>query len=220
MRIFSDITGQRFGRLTCVERTAKRNKQREIMWLCKCDCGNEIVTNGSGLRRGSCRSCGCLQRDGMRDKSATHSLSSDENGNTTRLYKAWCNMKTRCLNPNTREYENYGGRGISVCESWKTGYVEFHNWAIRHGYEENLTLDRKDNDGNYEPNNCHWATNKEQQNNTRRNSFVVFQGETMTVGQLVDKAGVDYASFNQRLRRGWTVEKSLNVPFKKYKARG
>lgn len=207
-----DITGQRFGRLTCVSRSGKGDRQREFSWLCKCDCGKEIVTRGSSLRNGSSKSCGCARIESLKNN-VTHSLSKDNTGRTTRLYRAWLNMKSRCLNPNTPKFKNHGGRGIAVCDEWINDYVNFHNWAINHGYSDFLTLERKDNDGNYEPSNCTWTTYSRQNLNKRDNHFITHNGETKTLSMWADISGISRSTLHERIFiKGWDIEKALNSP--------
>lgn len=182
------------------------------MWLCKCDCGKEIITRGSSLRNGSSKSCGCARIEAVKHNT-THALSKDENGNKSRLYGIWLNMKTRCLNPNTPKFKNHGGRGISIFDGWKMDYVEFHNWAMSHGYKDTLTLERKDNDGNYTPSNCTWATYHEQNINTRNNHVISFHGITQPLIEWSRTLGINYKTLGNRLTQyHWTVEKAFTIP--------
>jgi hypothetical protein len=202
---YKDITGNRYGRLV-VKGRAGVNKSGSITWLCKCDCGKELITSGKSLRRGETRSCGCARNEkiaAVGKRNATHG------GKRTKLYAHWSAMKARCNNPANNRYELYGGRGITVCNEWANSFEAFRDWALANGYKENLTLDRKDTDGPYSPDNCRWATQKEQQNNRRDNRIITYNGISMNLQQWADKRGISRKTIQTRLSRGWSVARAL-----------
>ena len=129
----------------------------------------------------------------------------------SRLYQIWNSMKQRCSNPNAISYPRYGARGISVCPEWENSFASFRDWAITHGYADNLTIDRIENDGNYEPSNCRWATNKEQQNHTSYTRLYTYNGETLSIMQWAEKTGIHPNMLYKRLNRGWDIEKAIKT---------
>lgn len=131
----------------------------------------------------------------------------------TRIHQLWHSMYCRCYYQGTNGYERYGGRGIKVCEEWKhlEGFVNFYNWAMNNGYNDNLSLDRIDNNGDYCPDNCRWITKKEQSNNRRNNVLYTFNGETKTSKQWCEQYGINQTTFKDRLKRGWTLEQALTI---------
>lgn len=133
----------------------------------------------------------------------------------TRLFKIWSGMMERCYRPAHPYYSDYGGRGITVCDEWKKNFLPFKNWADANGYADNLTLDRKDNNGNYEPSNCRWATVKEQQNNKRNNHRVTLDGVSRTITEWSEILGIKKTTIKERLKSGWSDEKALTTPVRK-----
>jgi len=201
MTKLKDLTGQRFGRLLVIKESG-RNKQGKAMWFCRCDCGNHKVVYSYSLISGATLSCGCLHNEGLSERSSTH------NKSKTRLYRTWSNIKQRCYNPNFTHYKYYGGRGLKMCDEWQS-FEAFCDWAIANGYSENLTIERIDNDGDYEPNNCEWKTMKDQANNKSNNRKITFAGTTKTVAQWSNKTGIPYNILIRRLFRGWSIKEAL-----------
>jgi hypothetical protein len=188
-----DLTGNVFGRLTALEYLPKRG------WRCLCECGKEVVRRSGGLRAGTIKSCGCLKRD-IATGLPNHPL-----------YSRWSSMISRCENARAAGYENYGGRGIRVCERWRSSFA---NFLTDMGLcPEGMSLDRfPDVNGNYEPGNCRWATKDEQSNNKRSNRVVEYKGEPLTMAQLARRVGISPALLRSRLNLGWDVEKATTVP--------
>lgn len=197
-----DLTGQRFGRLVVIE-PCGRSKDRHIMWLCRCDCGNEVVVTASNLKKSNTKSCGCLRRERIKESHQTHGKT------TTRLYGIWCDIKTRCLNPKNRAFSWYGDRGISVCDEWKEDFQSFYDWAMENGYEDDMSIDRINVNGNYCPENCRWVSMKTQANNRRSNHQLSLNGETRTITEWSEITGIKRHTILQRLKRGWSVEEAL-----------
>lgn len=197
-----DLTGNRYGRLTVIERAESPMEERH--WLCLCDCGNKAVCSTGNLRSGNSRSCGCYQRDKARKRATKHGHRGE------RLNWVWSSMKQRCSNPNNVGYKNYGGRGIMVCEEWQE-YEPFRKWALENGYSEGLLLDRQDNNGNYEPKNCRWVTRIEQNRNKRSNRLITYEGKTMCATEWADELGVPSRLILDRLSLGWNFKDTLTT---------
>lgn len=137
----------------------------------------------------------------------------DEYGCSSRLYKSWAHMKERCHNPTCHDYRNWGGRGITVCDAWKNDFLAFKEWALSNGYREGLTIDRINNDGNYEPSNCRWATRREQSNNRRGLHYITYKGETKTISEWSRVTGIAMTTLYMRLTKyGWSIEKTIETP--------
>ena len=209
MRKANDLTGQKFGRLTAVEKAGKY-RDRHILWLCECECGNTCQVPSNVLKKGEVRSCGCLLREAQHiPKNKKHGLSK------SRIYQIWRDMRARCENENNKRYHRYGERGIKVCDEWRSDFRNFYEWAVENGYNETLTIDRKDNEGNYEPSNCRWLNKKEQNNNTSRNNIVEYNGEKHTVAEWADILNIKYQTLSGRIRAGWSIEKAVTQPVEK-----
>lgn len=196
-----DLTGQRFGRLT-VESFLYMDKNRHSMWICKCDCGKTKIVQSNNLKSGHTKSCGCLYEE-VNVKHRKHG---------TRLYRIWRGMVTRTENKGDKRFCDYGGRGIRICEEWRKDFQKFYDWAMSHGYDKNLTIDRIDNDKGYYPDNCRWADRKTQSNNRRYNVRIKYQGEQHTLSQWSEKLGIAEGTLWNRLYlRCWTVEEAFET---------
>ena len=205
---FQDLTGMTFGRLNVlcrVEDKSYPSGRHDIQYRCKCECGNEIIVLGIHLRSGHTKSCGCFRQDTSRKTRTKHGKTD------TRLYVIWKNMKSRCLNPNHNDYHLYGGRGITICKEWLDSFDAFEKWSMENGYSDDLTLDRQDVNGNYQPGNCRWITQKAQCNNTRRNIKIDFNGETHTMKEWASILNINYGTLSSRIERGWTYERALST---------
>lgn len=195
------LSGKRYGKLRVTDTYERRGYY--TYWLCECDCGNKKYVCSSNLKNGSTKSCGC-----ERFKKKHGELA---NGKHPRLYNIWSNMIARCYSQNASGYERYGGVGIRVCDEWRNSYKSFATWAREHGYSEDLTIDRIDSKGNYEPFNCRWATRVEQQNNRKVNRMITYNGKDYTVAQLARHLGINQSTLRVRLYRGWSIERATAV---------
>lgn len=207
-RLCEKMVGNKYGRLKVLEYVGKGRV------LCECDCGAIKIVQAVHLRNGMTKSCGCYRLDFPNRK--THGESNRETGKRTKLYHIWCNLKSRCNNPNDKRYADYGGRGISVCEDWRNSYVNFRDWANKNGYCDGLTIDRIDNNGNYEPSNCRWSDWKAQSNNKRNNHLLTYKGETKTMAQWADKFGINFGTLKRRIYRGWSTERAIETPIRRW----
>lgn len=203
MRKFLDLAGQRFEKLVALgidEQRVRKNKKSQY-WKCQCDCGRTTSVATSKLTHGEIKSCGCMRGN------KSHNMSD------TRPHNIWMGMRSRCNNPNTKNYKYYVGKGITYCERWETfeGFWE----DMQEGYADHLTIDRIDSNGNYEKSNCRWATAGEQSRNRRNCIHLFFNGETKTVAELCDELGFNKKVLYARLKSGWSVEKALTTPTQK-----
>jgi hypothetical protein len=208
--------GNVYGRLTVLKETGR--KRGAVLFLCKCECGNEKEITGGDLRSGKVHSCGCYKIEKVTNENITHGL------NDHRLYSIYHNMISRCYNEKIDTYELYGGRGIKICNEWlnkENGFINFYKWSIQNGYTEFLTLDRMNVNGNYTPDNCRWATNQQQSNNKRSNHYVEMDGEIKTLSEWCEIFNISYKTVQSRLQTGWEEIKAITTPIKtKYKKKG
>lgn len=203
----TDLSGKKIGKLTVISPVRIRDKKgrSRVWWNCHCDCGKDCLIRASALTRTKERqkSCGCMLASFGGTKHGLYH---------TRLHKTWSNMKTRCFNPNCKRYMDYGGRGITVCDEWKNDFLVFYKWAINNGYSDELTLDRINNDGNYEPSNCRWAEPFTQRINRRDVHLITYNGETLTAKEWSKRIGGNEHLVSYRLRAGWDEIKAITTP--------
>lgn len=205
-----DLTGRKFGRLTVLQISNKKGKNRSTYFDCLCECGNSTTVLGTNLTRGITRSCGCFRNElsSMRRNPITN-----DHKTRVRLRNVWSSMHLRCEDPNHKAYSNYGGRGIKVCDEWND-FDEFCKWALRNGFDVNAdrmscTLDRIDNNQGYCPENCRFVDVLMQDNNKRNNKFVTFQGETHTLAEWSRITGINYQTIKWRSLNGKTPSEIL-----------
>lgn len=200
--------GRRFGRLTVIsDRMENHGSLRRRSCLCRCDCGNTKKISVESLQSGRTKSCGCYNKECLKNRK-THGMAPKHN--RPKIYYVWWSMLNRCKNPKTRRYHRYGGRGISVCDEWKT-FEGFWKWA-KLGYREGLTIDRINNDGNYEPGNCRWTSRFVQGNNTSHNTMICYHGVTKSATAWARPLGMKGETLSRRLLRGWDIEDAFSLP--------
>lgn len=198
--------GDRIGNLTLVERCEGGH-----LWLARCDCGEMVkfqVSSGQKM-------CATCSRKRMAEAKRIHGEAPDTNKNASRLYRIWLSMRQRCKNEKATGYKGYGAIGVTVCEEW-SDYMTFKSWAMANGYADDLSIDRIDYDGNYCPENCRWATDKQQANNRRNNHLLTFDGRTATLAEWSESTGIPYSTLKRRVNNyGFSVEEALTLPVRK-----
>lgn len=211
------MLGERYGRATVLKEVVPSPflRRQERTFQCQCDCGNIFNATGINLRRGHTQSCGCLQRENTVKALSTHGAASMHvQAGKAKVYNLWLRIRQRCNNPQDKSYSNYGGRGISVCKEWE----DFETFFAYIGFppSKDHSIDRIDNEGNYEPGNVRWATPKEQANNTRKNIYLTYKNKTQTLAQWAVELNLPYAAILARLRRGWPAQKALETEIRSY----
>jgi len=201
-----DLTGQRFCRLTVVERTANvaSGKRSKVAWLCDCDCGAVHVASTTDLRAGTVRSCGCLGKEIRLRAKTTHGMSYSAE------YRTWDGMKRRCLNRQDPRFKHYGARGITLCDRWRDFAAFYEDMGPRPTPQH--SIERRNNDAGYSPDNCYWATKIEQGSNTRNTKWMTLNGVTKCQKQWARDCGLDLGTVRYRLSKGWTTEAALTTP--------
>lgn len=208
----SRMIGKKYGMLTVIKRIDDKicpKGNHETRYECICDCGNTTSVYGNYLRSGHTKSCGCYNNNRLVSMNKTHGISG------SRLYNVWKGIRGRCNNPNNKSYKNYGGRGIKLCDEWDD-YENFHDWAYDNGYDESAkhgecTIERIDVNGDYCPENCRWATNKEQSSNKRNNHLITLDGVVHTLSQWCEIYDIKQSTVRQRLKNGWTEKDALTI---------
>lgn len=198
-RKVENIIGQRFGRLVVIENLNTKS-HGSTLHRCKCDCGNIKEVPLSYLKSKHTTSCGCL----VKELHTTHNLSQ------SRLYGIHQGMIKRCFGKTNYAYKDYGGRGIIVCDEWRKDFQNFYDWAIANGYKDDLTIDRIDVNGNYEPSNCRWVTRAEQSRNCRKNVYFTYNGITKTISEWARELGVPLTTFRRRMLENRPLEQIIS----------
>lgn len=198
---FYDVVGKKYGLLTVVEELMRVKRQRMV--LVQCDCSNRTMVSLSNLESGNTKSCGCLAKKIVSELSKKHGLSGHL------LYGVWGNIKTRCYNKNLEIYTDYGGRGIKMCDEWHYDFVCFYNWCISNGWQKGLSVERINNDGNYEPGNCKMGTPPMQNRNKRNNIYLEYEGKSMCVADWAKELGIGLTTITQRLNMNLDIDQVL-----------
>lgn len=201
MSKLDDITGKKFNMLTVVKMSDSVNGKRR--WECICDCGNKTIVRGNNLKSGAVKSCGCT-------KKIAHNRMHGES--KTKLYRMWKSMIYRCHNPKNHAYKYYGARGIIVCNQWHD-YLTFKKWVNETRQDPNSTIERKDNNGNYCPENCKWVDAKAQANNRRNNVIIEYKNETHNLTEWCEILNLDYKNIHNRIYKlGWSFGRAISTP--------
>lgn len=198
-----NLIGHNFGRLAVLGKSENRNKECRRLWICSCSCGNLVCVDTKSLTTGSTTSCGCYRREKHKRLITKHGESK------SKLYYVWNDMKSRCTDTNADQYKDYGGRGISVCDEWKSSYEAFRDWAIGSGYVDGLTLDRIDVNGDYNQSNCRWVNMKTQSNNKRNNRVVKYNGQSHTISEWSELTGIRKETLLYRINAGWDIHEAM-----------
>lgn len=198
------LIGKKYGRLVVIAIADTKSKV-----VCKCDCGNEVTVSIGKLKNGHTKSCGCLQKEKVRligKSNKKHGMAH------SRLYNIWHSMKQRCLYEGHIEANRYSERGITICEEWKNSFEAFRDWSLANGYQDDLSIDRIDNDNGYCPENCRWTDCKTQANNRSSNVVIGYNGKFQNIECWSIETGIAYATIWYRIKHGWSVEDALTTP--------
>jgi len=202
--------GMRFGRLEAI--SYSHTRRNYAYWTLKCDCGETIIAPINYCIVGDKKSCGCLHMEHNKSGLKRIIHGDAKTGNKNPLYILWMNMKNRCYNKNNKSYKNYGLRGISICQEWLNSYLMFKQWALKNGYKKELTIERKNVNGNYESENCCFIELSKQTQNKTNTKYVEYNGEKISIVSLAKYFNVDSYLLRGRLKCGWNIEKALIIP--------
>ena len=198
-----DLTGNRYNNLVVLEKS--RSEKGVVIWKCICDCGNITYVRGQNLKSGAVKSCGCLRKNAK--PTLRHNMSN------SRLYRVWASMKNRCYTPSHHSYNNYGGRGINVCDEWKNSSDAFIEWALDNGYSDDMTIERIDVNNDYCPENCTWIPANKQQRNRRFCQYYTYNSKTMNLMDWCTELGLPYKLVHNRIHKmGWSFERAITEP--------
>ena len=210
---FHDCTGETINGIEILYYIGS-DKHHFSHYMCKCHCGNKFITSITDVKSKHTKSCGCYSIQSFKERATKHGLK------YTRIYGIWQNMLNRCRNPNVKCYAVYGGRGIYVCDEWKTqdsGFINFYNWSMSNGYTEELTIDRIDVNGPYSPDNCRWVSWEVQILNKRNSLTLTYNDINLPIIEWSKITGIPYGTIYNRMQKGWTPEQVLRVPLNKSK---
>ena len=205
--------GEMFGRLVVIKEVEPRQQYKKgkvRRFLCQCDCGNTTTVDIYHLIHGKIKSCGCYKKE--QSLMAAKSQKFPKHMTSSRLYTIWNGVKSRCYVKTSTPYKKYGAKGITMCDEWKNDFVSFYNWSIENGYADNLTLDRINGEGNYEPSNCRWVSYTKQANNTKANVFLTLNGESHTLTEWSRLLNINFTTLQNRRSKGWDDAKVLTTP--------
>lgn len=203
-----DLTGNRFGNLVVLgfyEYRYSKSGHKQCYWKCKCDCGKEKIVSSRSLKTGNVKSCGCLVRRRNLAYFTTHGMTN------TRIYNIYAKMKQRCFNKNCEQYKYYGGRGITIFDEWQKDFQAFYDWAVANGYKDNLTIERKNVNGDYCPENCEWIPQSEQSKNRNTCHYITCCGETKTVSDWSKELHVSRSCIRDREKKFGSGEKAIQT---------
>lgn len=202
--------GEKHNRLTAIRPATVEEIEYRGYWMFACDCGKKVIAKAWTVSSGKQKSCGCYHREESSQRAKCQFTKHGLGG--TRLYRIWKSMKTRCYNPESKSYKDYGGRGIGICDLWVSNFSAFYDWALSHGYTDELTIDRIDNEKGYSPENCRWLSQAGQALNKRTSKHYEFNGRFWNIKELSDFYGIKESTLRDRLASGWTIERAVYEP--------